>query len=182
MPTSWKWISSTGRPWAWAFRLGDELVHRFGVLAHRLGDVQVGEDVADVPHTRVVVMAVAVLMPMAVLMVVGMLVVMPVDMVVGVAGMGLVLGRLVDMAVEGHVVAFLLSPPTVTDTWVPVMAALHSGLGGEHHPRQAQAVHALHKALGVGGELQQGGGEHIPGGAHVAFQVQCFHSDAPFRD
>ena len=99
-----------------AFRLGDELVHRFGVLAHRLGDVQVGEDVADVPHARVVVMAVAVLMPMAVLMVVnvlmvvGMLVVMHVDMVVGVAGMGLVLGRLVDVAVEGHVVAFLLFP------------------------------------------------------------------------
>lgn len=52
----------------------------------RLGDVQVGEDVADVPHTRVVVMAVAVLMavlmPMGVLMLV--VVVMPVDMVVGV--------------------------------------------------------------------------------------------------
>ena len=143
---------------------------------------------ADVPHTRVVVMAVAVLMavlmPMGVLMlvVVGMLVVMHVDMVVGVAGMGLVLGRLVDVAVEGHVVAFLLFPAHGDGHLGAGDAALHSGLGGEHHPRQAQAVHALHKALGVGVELQQGGGEHIPGGAHVAFQIQCFHSDAPFRD
>ena len=123
-----------------------------------------------------------VLMPMGMLMVVGMLVVMPVDMVVGVAGMGLVLGRLVDVAVEGHVVAFLLFPAHGDGDLGAGDAALHSGLGGEHHPRQAQAVHALHKALGVGVELQQGGGEHIPGGAHVAFQVQCFHSDAPFRD
>ena len=101
-------------------------------------------------------MAVAVLMPMDVLMVVnvlmvvGMLVVMPVDMVVGVAGMSLVLGRLVDMAVEGHVVAFLLFPAHGDGHLGAGDAALHSGLGGEHHPRQAQAVHALHKALGSG--------------------------------
>ena len=129
---------------------------------------------------------VGVLVAMLMLVVVGMLVsvpvVMPVDMVVGVAGMGLVLGRLVDVAVEGHVVAFLLFPAHGDGHLGAGDAALHSGLGGEHHPRQAQAVHALHKALGVGVELQQGGGEHIPGGAHVAFQVQCFHSDAPFRD
>ena len=78
--------------------------------------------------------------------------------------------------------AFLLFPAHGDGHLGAGDAALHSGLGGEHHPRQAQAVHALHKALGVGVELQQGGGEHIPGGAHVAFQVQCFHSDAPFRD
>ena len=127
-----------------------------------------------------VFMVVGMLVVVGVLM--GMLVVMCVDMVVGVAGMGLVLGRLVDVAVEGHVVALLLFPAYGDRHLGAGDAALHSGLGGEHHPRQAQAVHALHKALGVGVELQQGGGEHIPGGAHVAFQVQCFHSDAPFRD
>ena len=122
------------------------------------GDVQVGENVADVPHARVVVMAVAVLMPMAVLMVVGvlMVVVMHVDMVVGVAGMGLVLGRLVDVAVEGHVVAFLLFPAHGDRHLGAGDAALHSGLGGEHHPRQAQAVHALHKALGGRGGAPTG--------------------------
>ena len=129
-------------------------------------------------------MGMAVAVVVGVLM--GVLMVMPVDMVVGVAGMGLVLGRLVDVAVpvgvEGHVAALLLFPAHGDRHLGAGDAALHSGLGGEHHPRQAQAIHALHKALGVGVELQQGCGEHISGGAHVAFQVQCFHSDAPFRD
>ena len=136
-----------------ALRLGDELVHRFGVLAHRLGDVQMGENVADVPHARVVVMAVAV--PVGVL--VGVLMAVLVGMAVLVAGMGLVLGRLVDMfvavGVEGHVVALLLFPGHGDGDLGAGDAALDSGLGGKDHTGQAQAVHALGKALGVGVKL-----------------------------
>ena len=121
-----------------ALCLGDELVHRFGVLAHRLGDVQMGENVADVPHARVVVMAVgmvvSVLMDMAVL----------VDMFVGV---------LMAVGVEGHVVALLLFPGHGDGDLGAGDAALDSGLSGERHTGQAQAVHALDKALGVGVEL-----------------------------
>ena len=138
-----------------ALRLGDELVHRFGVLAHRLGDVQMGEDVADVPHARVVVMAVG--MVVGVLVVVAVPVGMLVDMAVLVAGMGLVLGRLVGVlmavGVEGHVVALLLFPGHGDGDLGAGDAALDSGLGGKDHTGQAQAVHALGKALGVGVKL-----------------------------
>ena len=57
-----------------ALCLGDELVHRFGVLAHRLG-MSKWERMADVPHARVVVMAVAVPVGVGMVVLVGMLVV-----------------------------------------------------------------------------------------------------------
>ena len=110
-----------------------------------------GEDVADVPHARVVVMAVGVGMVVSVL--VGVLM----DMAVLVAVMGLVLGRLVGVfvavGVEGHVLALLLFPGHGDGDLGAGDAALDSGLGGEHHTGQAQAVHALGKALGVGVKL-----------------------------
>ena len=118
-----------------------------------------GEDVADVPHARVVVMAVAV--PVGVVVAVGMVMLMGVVvgmlMAVLVAGMGLVLGRLVDMfvavGVEGHVLALLLFPGHGDRDLGAGDAALDSGLGGKDHTGQAQAVHALDKALGVGVKL-----------------------------
>lgn len=133
-----------------ALRLGDELVHRFGVLAHRLGDVQMGEDVADVPHARVVVMAVAVL--------VGVPVGVLVDMAVLVAGMGLVLGRLVNVfvgvlmavGVEGHVVALLLFPGHGDRDLGAGDAALDSGLGGKDHTGRPRRFMRWAKPWGSG--------------------------------
>ena len=49
-----------------ALRLADELIHGQHVLSHGVGQVQVGEDVADLPHPRVVVMAMAVVVRMVV--------------------------------------------------------------------------------------------------------------------
>ena len=102
-----------------------------------------GNTVSYTPLGMLVLMPMAVLMVVNVLMVVGvlMVVVMHVDMVVGVAGMGLVLGRLVDVAVEGHVVAFLLFPAHGDGHLGAGDAALHSGLGGEHHPRPVSYTH-----------------------------------------
>ena len=120
-----------------------------------------GEDVADVPHARVVVMAVGmvvgVLVAVGMVMLMGVFVVVDMLMVVRVAVMGLVLSRLVDMfvavGVEGHVVALLLFPGHGDGDLGAGDAALDSGLGGKDHTGQAQAVHALGKALGVGVKL-----------------------------
>ena len=51
-------------------------------------------------------------------------------------------------------------------------AAALAGLGPEDDAREAQAVEAAEKTGPVGQQLQQGGGEHVPGGAHGAVQIQ----------
>ena len=51
-------------------------------------------------------------------------------------------------------------------------AAALAGLGPEDDAREAQAVEPAEKTGPVGQQLQQGGGEHVPGGAHGAVQIQ----------
>ena len=51
-------------------------------------------------------------------------------------------------------------------------AAAFAGLGPEDDAREAQAVEPAEKTGPVGQQLQQGGGEHVPGGAHGAVQIQ----------
>ena len=150
-----------------ALRQGDQLVDLLRVLPHVLGNVQVGENVPDVPHPRVVVMAVAVVV-LVMVMVVGVFVVMVVMVMV--------------VVVEVHILAFLLLPVDGDRHMGAGDAALYRGLGGELHPGDAQAVHAPDKLLRLGMKLQQSGGQHIAGSAHVAFQIQCFHNDAPYRN
>ncbi len=153
-----------------ALRQGDQLVDLLRVLPHVLGNVQVGENVPDVPHPRVVVMAVAVgvlvmlMLVMVMVMVVGVFVVMVMVVVV-----------------EVYILAFLLLPVDGDRHMGAGDAALYRGLGGELHPGDAQAVHAPDKLLRLGMKLQQGGGQHVAGSAHVAFQIQCFHNDAPCK-
>ena len=161
-----------------ALRLPDELVDPQHVFPHLLGQVQVGEDVADVSHPRVVVMAVVmlvivvmmpVLMLVRVLMLMAMLVVMVVRMAVGVAG-------------EVYVAAFFLLAVHGDGDVGAGDPALDTGSGGDSHPRQAQGVDPAEEALRIGVEFQQGRGQHVASRAHVAFQIQRFHSDAPLRD
>ena len=100
-------------------------------------------------------MAVAVPVGVGMVVLVGMLVSVVVGMLMAV--MGLVLGRLVGVfvavGVEGHVLALLLFPGHGDGDLGAGDAALDSGLGGKDHTGQAQAVHALGKALGVGVKL-----------------------------
>ena len=116
-------------------------------------------------------------------MAVVVIVLMRVFVVVVVAVMGLVMGRLVAVVMngvpggaQGHVVAVLL---------LPVDQHLHAGAGdaagdgapGRHGDAGEQAVHGVQKGalLGLGQQLVQGGRQHVAGGAHIAFQIQCFH-------
>ena len=48
------------------------------------------------------------------------------------------------------------------------------------HAGQAQGVHAGGEGVGVGHEFGEGGHQHIAGGAHAAFDVECFHGSIPF--
>ena len=159
-----------------ALRLPDELVHPQHVLPHLLGQVQVGEDVADVSHPRVVVMAVVMLVIVVMMLVVMvMMVLMTVLMVV-------VVSMAVGVAGEVYVAAFFLLAVHGDGDVGAGDPALDTGGGGDPHPRQAQGVDPAEEALRVGVEFQQGRGQHVASRAHVAFQIQRFHSDAPLRD
>ena len=50
------------------------------------------------------------------------------------------------------------------------------GVGGDGHLGQAQGIHGVQKAFLVGQKLVQGAQQHVAGGAHGTFQIQCFHS------
>ena len=100
------------------------------------------------------------------------------------AVMGLVMGCLVDVVMNGvldgaqsHIVAVLL---LAVDRHLHVGAgdAAGDGLPGRHRDAGEQAVHGVPKdvLLGLGQQLVQGGHQHVAGGAHIAFQIQCFHS------
>ena len=164
-----------------AFRLPDELVDPQHVLPHLLGQVQVGEDVADVSHPRVVVMAVVMLVIVVMMLVVVMLVVM-VMMVLMTVLMVVVVSMTVGVAGEVYVAAFFLLAVHGDGDVGAGDPAFDTGGGGDPHPRQAQGVDPAEEALRVGVEFQQGRGQHVASRAHVAFQIQGFHSDAPLRD
>ena len=87
-----------------ALRQGDLLVDLLRVLPHVLGNVQVGENVPDVPHPRVVVMAVAVLVMLMVMLV--MLMVMVVGVGVFVVMVVMVVVMMVVVVVEVYILAF----------------------------------------------------------------------------
>lgn len=77
----------------------------------------------------------------------------------------------------GHIVAVLL---LAVDGHVHVGAADAAGGGapGRHRHTGDQAVHGVQEAGLVLQQLIEGGHQHIAGGAHVAFQIQCFHRSA----
>ena len=57
--------------------------------------------------------------------------------------------------------------------------AFYGRLCGNFHPGQADGIHSVDKALPVSCQLQQRCCQHVPCGAHAAFQVQCFvHEDS----
>ena len=100
------------------------------------------------------------------------------------AVMGLVMGCLVDVVMNGvldgaqsHIVAVLL---LTVDQHLHALAgnAAGDGVSGRYGDAGEQAVHGVQKGvlLGLGQQLVQGGHQHVAGGAHIAFQIQCFHS------
>ena len=57
----------------------------------------------------------------------------------------------------------------------PGDSALDGGLSFHLNPRKPQGVYPVQESLTVGTKFQQGGGQHISGRAHAAFQIECFH-------
>ena len=112
-----------------------------------------GENMPDIPQARVVMVAVGVTVVVLVGVSMVVFMVMLMVVVVRVAVKGLLLNRLVDVfmavGVEVHILALLLFPVDGDGHMGAGDAALHRRLGGKFHPGKAQAVHALHKALGV---------------------------------
>ena len=174
-----------------ALRLGDQAVDRLRVGAHLLGQVHVAQQVADLPHTGVVVMmrvsvVMGVIMSVVVVMMVFVVMVMRMVVVVAVAVLMFVLVAVVVMVmdVDGcragiHIAADLLLAVNRHRHMGAGDAALHRRLGGHLHAGQAQAVHLVQKSRLVVHKLQQGGHKHIAGGPHAAVQIQCFHSFLP---
>ena len=135
---------------------------------------------ADIPHPRVVVMAVVMLVIVVMMLVVMvMMVLMTVLMTVL---MVVVVSMTVGVGGEVHVADFFLLAVHGDGDVGAGDPALDTGSGGDSHPRQAQGIDPAEEALRVGVEFQQGGGQHVASRAHVAFQIQRFHSDAPLRD
>ena len=52
-------------------------------------------------------------------------------------------------------------------------------LGLQVHAGEGQVVHGVQEGLFVLQELIEGGEQHIPCRAHIAFQIQCFHLRIP---
>ena len=136
-----------------ALRLGDQLIDFLRIRPHLLGNLQMGENMPDIPQARVVMVAVGVTVVVLVGVSMVVFMVMLMVVVVRVAVKGLLLNRLVDVfmavGVEVHILALLLFPVDGDGHMGAGDAALHRRLGGKFHPGKAQAVHALHKALGV---------------------------------
>ena len=144
-----------------------------GVDLHLIGEGQAVNDFSDMPGGGVVVMVVVLLaMPVAVVMVmlVVVMVVVVLLLAVEVVMMGLFrwgggLSLLLAVHGDGHVGA--------RD------AAGGGGLSLQMYPGQPQTVHGIQKALLVLQQLVQGGHEHIPGGPHIALDVERFHVSVP---
>lgn len=132
------------------------------------------------------IMFVGMFMVVRMVVFVGMIMVMGVVVVVRMVvlvGMFMTMGMFMDLrpgAVQGQVMALFL---------LAVDPHLHAGAGDAAGDRR----HRLHRYAGEKGvhgfqkrvflplvqQLVQSGHQHIAGGAHVAFQIQCFHSQIP---
>ena len=146
-------------------RLGDGVVHPPGPAAHLLRQGQAVQKLPDVPRRGVVMMARTVVMGVIVVVVMSMVMVVGLSVAVDV-GVGRLRGngalRLL-LAVDRH-------------RHVGAGDAAGGGSLGLHPDAgQAQGVHGVQKRLLVLQKLIQGGHQHIPGGAHIAFNVKYFH-------
>ena len=158
---------------------GDAVIDGLGVGLYRLRHIQSRQNGGDVRRGGVVmVMGMAVVVVMVVFMPMVVFVFMLV--MVFMAVMGLVMGCLVDVVMNGvldgaqsHIVAVLL---LAVDRHLHVGAgdAAGDGLPGRHRDAGEQAVHGVPKdvLLGLGQQLVQGGHQHVAGGAHITFQIQ----------
>ena len=166
-------------------RLGDGVVHPSGVDLHLIGEGQAVNDFSDMPGGGVVVMVVVLLaMPVAVVMVMVVMVMVMVVMVMLVVVMVVVVLLLAVEVVMmglfrwGGGLSLLLA--VHGDGHVGARdAAGGGGLSLQMHPGQPQTVHGIQKALLVLQQLVQGGHEHIPGGPHIALNVERFHINVP---
>ena len=141
-----------------ALRFGDQPIDRQDICPNFLRKVQVADDVLDIVHAAVMVVAMPVLMVVLVVVIVIMLVVVV---------------MLVVMVVM--VQALFLFPVHRHGDMSALDAALHRRPPGHMDPRNTQTVHLVQKRLLVRQQLQQGGGQHIACGTHSAVQIQCFH-------
>ena len=154
-----------------AFSLRDQAVDRLRIGPHRLGKLQMAQQMADLPHSGVVVMSMVVVM-LVVLVFMAMFVLVTMLMAVAVV-MAVVV--MVDVSLRGYVAADLLLPVYRHRHMGTGDAAFDGRGGGYRHTGQAQAVHLLQKGRLVVRKLQQGRHEHIAGGPHAAVQIECSH-------
>ena len=143
---------------------GDAVVNGFGVGFYRLRYIQSRQNGGDVRRGGVV-MVVLMAVFMAVLVVVLMVMVLVAVVMNGVLG-----------GAQGHIVAVLL-PAVDQHLHAGAGDAAGDGAPGRHGDTGEQAVHGVQKGvlLDLGQQLVQGGHQHVAGGAHIAFQIQCFH-------
>ncbi len=109
----------------------------------------------------VVIMVMVVVVVMIVVMVMIVLVLMIMFMIVVVVGQFLA-------AVHGH------GDVGAGD------AELFGGPALQADAGDAEAVHPFDEGVGIGDEFAERGHQHIPGGAHIAFEVEDFHASIPF--
>ena len=136
-----------------ALSLRNQAVDRLRIGPYRLGQLQMAQQMADLPHSGVVVMSMVVVV-MVVLVFMAMFVLVAV---------------LVTMLMD------LLLPVYRHRHMGAGDAAFDDRYGGHRHAGQAQAVHLLQKGRLVVHKLQQGRHEHIAGGPHTAVQIECSH-------
>ena len=136
-----------------AFRLGDEGVDRHHIILDLAWQGKVKDDVRNVVNPAVVVAAV--LMAMSVFVIVSSLVMVVLMPVV----MGMVVVAVLLLSVHRH------GQMGACDT------AFHRTLPLIADAGYAQAVQLRQEAVRVGQKLQQGGGQHVPGGPHGQVQI-----------
>ena len=152
-----------------ALSLRNQAVDRLRIGPYRLGQLQMAQQMADLPHSGVVVMSmVVVVMVVLVFMAMFVLVAVLVTMLMAAVVM-------VDVPLRGYVAADLLLPVYRHRHMGAGDAAFDGRYGGHRHAGQAQAVHLLQKGCLVVHKLQQGRHEHIAGGPHTAVQIECSH-------
>ena len=162
-----------------ALSLRNQAVDRLRIGPYRLGQLQMAQQMADLPHSGVVVMSmVVVVMVVLVFMAMFVLVAVLVTMLMAVAvvmAVIMVVVVMVDVPLRGYVTADLLLPVYRHRHMGAGDAAFDDRYGGHRHAGQAQAVHLLQKGRLVVHKLQQGRHEHIAGGPHTAVQIECSH-------
>ena len=156
-----------------ALSLRNQAVDRLRVGPYRLGQFQMAQQMADLPHSGVVVMSMVVVMLVVLMfMAMFMLVAVLVTLLMAVV---MVMVMMVDVPLRGYVAADLLLPVYRHRHMGAGDAAFDGRYGGHRHAGQAQAVHLLQKGRLVVHKLQQGRHEHIAGGPHAAVQIECSH-------